>query len=111
MSYERSHPEVCSTTMGTRFKPRSFIAVVLLGWLREISTILSKSGELAKARRLIDDLYLRERPVESLILERRGLELLHRLATGEVLAPGILGIPIAGDDVVELLPDALPLGP
>src|ERR1700683_5190265 len=102
MSYERSPREVCSTTMGTRFKPRSFMGFVLMGmcasWgrLRPVSTILSKTGELAKARGLVDDLHLRQCPVERLILQRRRLELLHGLAARKILPLGLLRVRVGG---------------
>ncbi len=64
---------------------------------------LPKAGELAKARRPVDDLDLRQRPVERLILERRRLELFHGLAAGQILAPRLLRIRMRGDDRLEPL--------
>src|ERR1700722_12235625 len=112
MSYERSPREVCSTTMGTRFNPRSFIERCPIGiavpcFNSSVSFCLAEARELPEARGLVDDLHLCDRPVQRLILEGGGFQLLHRLTAAEVLALGLLRVRIRSGDCIEFLLDTL----
>src|SRR5580700_329006 len=81
MSYERSPREVCSTTIGTRFKPRSFMVLSVC-----LSGGLAKACQFTECRRLIDNFHLPVCPVDSLVFQCRSLQLLHGLAAGQILA-------------------------
>ena len=60
------------------------VLMILLG--------LTEAGEFLESHRLLGDLRVCEHPVDHLLLERRGLDLPHRVLVLQVRAPRLLGV-------------------
>src|SRR3954469_18228684 len=98
MSYERSPRAVCSTTMGIRFRPRSFIERLLFS----IGLDLAELRQLGEGRGFLADLCLAENPFDRLLLEYLRLYLPHHLRVLQVGSSHFLWVRIRTGEFVQL---------
>src|SRR3569833_3782652 len=102
MSYARSPRAVCSTTIGTRCKARSFMLPSLGHSSADCRlVVLAETRQLRKRGGLLSDLRLSDDPVHYLIFQYRRLDLTHRVLVLQVGASHIVGIRIRRREDVQ----------
>src|SRR5262249_23499654 len=70
---------------------------------------LAEAGKILEAHRFVRDLRPLDHPVDHLLFQNRGFDLLHRIRVLEIGLAGFFRIRIGGDQIAQALLYALPV--